>query len=881
MKKKIVFLLMFFLFVITPVKAVFAESVCKIGSTEYSKISACISNATDNTQTTIVLLLDRSENITIPTNKNIILDLNGYTLSNSGTTNKSNVITNNGTLEIKNGNITSIAPTGAINNNKDAVITITSGNYTATDTRQVLYNNGGTATISGGNLTSDTSERATVHNLNNGVLNGIGGKIVSNNAYAVYNEKGTLNIGTLNGIYNKSTPVIQGNTYGVIAKNNYNIYDGIIKGGTYHVGIAAGSPMTITDDEGETKVDDIEDFSEKELGEEIIGGTTYSTLTYDLDPSTIATITFDPVGGEVTPTYKKIIIGNSIGSLPTPQKINNTFDGWFTSSTGGDKITSSTKLSSNVTYYAHWTYVDPNTVASVEGYSGTMSLEDAFALGGKITLLKDVIVPSSLVMDKKTTLDLNGHTISLDNNTTTINNDVVIKDSTSSKNGLITSKNDFTVIVSSTGSLTHKGGTIEGLGDYGAVRNQGTLEIDGGTVTNTSDMYAILNENDLVMKSGTVYSSGGTAIQVSFDSTFEMNGGLVKTDAENEQAINLSANSIATINGGKVEAINTNGAGIGTFGYSTLVVNDGTIKGYDMAIAGNGNEYNGNVSITINGGDIIATDGVAMYLPQRNSTTIINGGNISGPSAIEIRAGDLIINDGIITATSDTYSIIPNSNGTTSKGTALAVVQHTSKQPIRVVINGGEFEAKAPVVEANPMENPQEAIDKVLITIKQGDFVSTGDNSVYAENPETLLQLVSGGTYTYDPSYYVKDGYGVVILPNNEYEVTKIHNITIDSDSTDLISVEKNEYPYKSTVEIKMKKKGLAIEVKDSKGNSIDVNGNTFTMPDDDVTIKAYYKTIINPITGDNILFYISTLGLSIICLISVKFILRKKLNNN
>lgn len=45
----------------------------------------------------------------------------------------------------------------------------------------------------------------------------------------------------------------------------------------------------------------------------------------------------------------------SIGSLPTPTRTGYSFDGWYTSATGGTKITDSTKVAANITIYAHWT----------------------------------------------------------------------------------------------------------------------------------------------------------------------------------------------------------------------------------------------------------------------------------------------------------------------------------------------------------------------------------------------------------------------------------------------------------------------------------------------------------------------------------------------
>ena len=66
------------------------------------------------------------------------------------------------------------------------------------------------------------------------------------------------------------------------------------------------------------------------------------------------TILFSANGGSTSYT-KTIVAGNTIGSFPTsPTRSGYTFLGWYTSSSGGSKIYTTTKVSSNVTFYAHW-----------------------------------------------------------------------------------------------------------------------------------------------------------------------------------------------------------------------------------------------------------------------------------------------------------------------------------------------------------------------------------------------------------------------------------------------------------------------------------------------------------------------------------------------
>lgn len=47
---------------------------------------------------------------------------------------------------------------------------------------------------------------------------------------------------------------------------------------------------------------------------------------------------------------------NLNSTLPTPTRENYTFLGWYTAPIDGDKISSSTLVTDNVTYYAHWQY---------------------------------------------------------------------------------------------------------------------------------------------------------------------------------------------------------------------------------------------------------------------------------------------------------------------------------------------------------------------------------------------------------------------------------------------------------------------------------------------------------------------------------------------
>ena len=67
------------------------------------------------------------------------------------------------------------------------------------------------------------------------------------------------------------------------------------------------------------------------------------------------TLTFNPNGGSVSETSRKVKEGSTYGTLPTPTRSGYAFNGWYTAASGGTKIGSSTKMGkANVTVYAQW-----------------------------------------------------------------------------------------------------------------------------------------------------------------------------------------------------------------------------------------------------------------------------------------------------------------------------------------------------------------------------------------------------------------------------------------------------------------------------------------------------------------------------------------------
>lgn len=68
------------------------------------------------------------------------------------------------------------------------------------------------------------------------------------------------------------------------------------------------------------------------------------------------TVTFNANGGTTPTTSKNVTYGSTYGTLPTPTRDGYGFDGWYTSASGGTKVTSSSQVTITAaqTLYAHW-----------------------------------------------------------------------------------------------------------------------------------------------------------------------------------------------------------------------------------------------------------------------------------------------------------------------------------------------------------------------------------------------------------------------------------------------------------------------------------------------------------------------------------------------
>lgn len=509
--------------------AQWTSSVAEIDGVFYSTLQGAIDAVPkDNTQTTVKLLTNVSENLSVVKDQNIIFDFQNHTISiTTGA-----IITNKGTISISNGTLTSSSTTdGGINNEEGAKITISGGRIlmTAEGGKQALYNNKGTVEITGSAYLRNASKpsvagknvRAAVQNVSPGTMTITGGTIISEYYYGV-NSNGAITIGTEDNDPDRTTPVIQGGTIGVNCTANYSFYNGIIK----------GKQKAVNDI---NKITAIETGYQLANGEEEIDSETYTTMYLALT----RTVTFNANGGSVSEGTRNVENGNKVGTLPVPQRVGYRFDGWFTESTGGVEVTKDTIINSDVTFFAHWT---KTTVAEFDGVEYN-SLQQAINQVPKdntesiVKLIYDTQETVLVSQNQNIILNLQNYTLS-----------------NSTKKQVIVNK----------GTLKIYNGEINQAGGEAAINNEenGHLYISGGTINSTAGKASIYN------KEGTVEISGNAQLI--------SNASGITTDSLERGTVQNLVNGTVSITGGTI--VGTAGHAISNYGILTLGVEDGNIN---------------------------------------------------------------------------------------------------------------------------------------------------------------------------------------------------------------------------------------------------------------------------------------------------------------
>lgn len=352
--------------------------------------------------------------------------------------------------------------------------------------------------------------------------------------------------------------------------------------------------------------------------------------------------------------------------------------------------------------------------------------------------------------------------------------------------------------------------TISELGKYFYVKDA-TFTVNGGGSIKEAAAYLA----PIIMKGGPAGSENFTIVNVKNGVTLEGWAGMFIDQQNNGDNYGMVFNAENATLTGRNDT--NNEAGVG------LYVNG---------------QINANVKISLTNATVSGT-GDGMYLAGAADTTI-NGGSVTSEcTGIEIRAGSLTLNNCNVTGGNGSVTTNANGNGATSENVALAVIQHTTRLPIHVEINGGTFKGTAALLESNPQKNPEEATKQVGIIVNGGNF----EGMVCKAEPKDGSSLgVMGGSFNSDVTDYVHAS-PTVKDNNGKYYVG----------STAKNAVENAE---SGSFEVLAASEGEALNVKpgitivNNSNTTIRVNGNDIK-PETSYTVPGTI-TIIVPSEGGN-----------------------------
>ena len=296
-------------------------------------------------------------------------------------------------------------------------------------------------------------------------------------------------------------------------------------------------------------------------------------------------VTFNADGGTVNPSSKTFAPNTQIGELPTPEKTDYFFVGWFTDNTYTTEVTEDTVFLESTEIIAKW--VDETYVACVGSncYTTLAAAVNAVPTTGvktKIRILQDITVTATTTIPntKYIELDIGENTI----------------EATSGTYAMFTNN----------GKLDIKNGTLYSSGGY-IVHNKSnaTLNISGGTLT--YDKSTDTEHKVIEMDGGTINITGGN---------FSCNSKAAVINA-NAGVLNVSGGSIKGSNTFKGQAIYNNGA-------TTTI--SGTV--YLENVSANNNNgracvHNNSGTVNILGGTIISKANSAV----KNNGTMTIGSN--------------------------------------------------------------------------------------------------------------------------------------------------------------------------------------------------------------------------------------------------------------
>lgn len=633
MKQRILAILLSLTMMFTLVPTAMAEgetAVAKVGNDKYETLQAAV-NAATTENSTVTLLKDVTEDITIPTGVTAMLDLSGKTLTNKA---------GKHTITVENGgklNISDSVGTGVVDNTSHG--------------KAAIYNKG-EVTLNGGTF-ERSAEKGTYSPYSDG----------GNSWYTIANY-GTMEINTGVTVENAggySSMIRNGGD--VTADCNLTIEGGNFAGGVNTVKNDSFGVLTINGGNfSNTAQYVIMNWNKAE-----ITAGTFQTL------DTASAVLFTSAYGADDNTVGKLTIsgGEFKHASDTQEMIVDHYDG---SNSGAAAVTGG-RFDADISKYIPSDYVqsadgtveklgESNAVAKVgDTYYKTLADAVTAADNATVTLLKDVTANVTIPADKTITLNLNGMTLTnVDDHTILNNGNLTITgtgrvDNISHAKGALYNK----------GTVVINGGTFDrsqengmnkgesGQNSWYTIKNVGTMTINDGATVQTAGNNAALgkfsslvsngyfNTNDyntnkgleqpILTIDGGTFRGGLNTIKNDDRARLTINGG---TFSNYYQAV-VQNHNIAEITGGTFTAAsdaNTETYGIYNCGcgadidLGTLTVSGGTFTGATYAVAEVSSQ---NAIVNISGGQFAGTKAAIIKSSTSNATIAISGGSFSQP----------------------------------------------------------------------------------------------------------------------------------------------------------------------------------------------------------------------------------------------------------
>ena len=638
MKQRILAILLSLTMMFTLVPTAMAEgetAVAKVGNDKYETLQAAV-NAATTENSTVTLLKDVTEDITIPIGVTAMLDLSGKRLTNKA---------GKHTITVENGgklNISDSVGTGVVDNTSHG--------------KAAIYNKG-EVTLNGGTF-ERSAENGTYSPYSDG----------GNSWYTIANY-GTMEINTGVTVENAggySSMIRNGGD--VTADCNLTIEGGNFAGGVNTVKNDSFGVLTINGGNfSNTAQYVIMNWNKAE-----ITAGTFQTL------DTASAVLFTSAYGADDNTVGKLTIsgGEFKHASDTQEMIVDHYD---ESNSGAAAVTGG-RFDADISKYIPSDYVqsadgtveklgESNAVAKVgDTYYKTLADAVTAADNATVTLLKDVTANVTIPADKTITLNLNGMTLTnVDDHTILNNGNLTITgtgrvDNISHAKGALYNK----------GTVVINGGTFDrsqengmnkgesGQNSWYTIKNVGTMTINDGATVQTAGNNAALgkfsslvsngyfNTNDyntnkgleqpILTIDGGTFRGGLNTIKNDDRARLTINGG---TFSNYYQAV-VQNHNIAEITGGTFTAAsdaNTETYGIYNCGcgadidLGTLTVSGGTFTGATYAVAEVSRQ---NAIVNISGGQFAGTKAAIIKSRTSNATIAISGGTFSSDPSVYV-----------------------------------------------------------------------------------------------------------------------------------------------------------------------------------------------------------------------------------------------------